>query len=174
MKNFVQPGDTLTVTSPSGGALSGQPLLIGAFFGVAAHDAAQGLPLELVLKGVFTLPKVAGTAWTLGDPLYWDASAKALTKTVGDNVRVATAAADAASADVTGSAKIAPSGATLVGLIAPQTAIPDLGTTHIALSTTNTYTDAAVNAAVNTVLDILVAKINAELAALRGANLITD
>lgn len=45
--------------------------------------------------------------------------------------------------------------------------LSDLGTTHIALSTSNTYTDAAVNTAVNTALDAVVAKLNAALEANR-------
>ncbi|KKL79884.1 hypothetical protein LCGC14_2010330, partial [marine sediment metagenome] len=34
-KNFIQPGDTLTVTAPAGGVVSGGAVEIGKLFGVA-------------------------------------------------------------------------------------------------------------------------------------------
>ena len=39
MKNFIQPGDSLTVSAPYA-VTSGQGVLIGALFGIAAYDAA--------------------------------------------------------------------------------------------------------------------------------------
>lgn len=47
------------------------------------------------------------------------------------------------------------------------TSIPALGTVTIALSTSNTYTDAAVNVAVNAALATIVSKLNAVLAAMK-------
>ena len=60
MKNYRQPGDTVTMTSPSGGLLSGDPVVIGNVFGVAAADAIEGAEVELVTTGVFELAKSAG------------------------------------------------------------------------------------------------------------------
>ena len=60
MKNYRQPGDTVTMTSPSGGLLSGDPVVIGAVFGIAAADAAQGDEVEIVTTGVFELAKSSG------------------------------------------------------------------------------------------------------------------
>lgn len=39
MKNFIQRGDMITVTAPTGGVTSGQGVLVGNLFGVAAKTA---------------------------------------------------------------------------------------------------------------------------------------
>lgn len=79
MRNYVQPGDTVTFTAPAGGLASGAGALIGALFGVAAADAAAGTDVELVTRGVFDLPKAAGIDFAAGDKAYWDNTAKAVT-----------------------------------------------------------------------------------------------
>jgi predicted RecA/RadA family phage recombinase len=111
MKNFIQPGKNLTVAAPTGGVTSGDPVLIGALFGVAAFTAAETAEVELVTEGVFTLPKTTGEAWSVGDVLYWDATGKKLTTTVGSNKRVGFATAAAATADTTGNVRIGAPGA---------------------------------------------------------------
>ena len=69
-KNFVQPGEIITVIAPEPtGVLSGQPLIVGSFFGVATIDAAAGDETELALTGVWELPKAAG-ALDGGDPIF--------------------------------------------------------------------------------------------------------
>ena len=61
MKNFVQEGETVTVTAPAvTGCKSGDLIIVGALAGVAAYDAAAGEPVEVVTEGVFTLPKASG------------------------------------------------------------------------------------------------------------------
>jgi len=52
MKNFVQPGNTITLTAPYAVA-SGDGLLVGSIFGIAAGDAALGEPVETALVGIF-------------------------------------------------------------------------------------------------------------------------
>ena len=159
-KNYVQPGNVVTVLAPVGGVSSGDPVLVGSLFGLAVYGAVEGKDVEIATAGVFTLPKATGTAWSVGDPLYWDASAKKLTKTAGDNLHVAIAAAIAASGDTTGAAKlIEPK---LTGLAAPQAAITDL----VAITGGKAPTAAENNA--------VIGKVNAILAALRGANVIAE
>jgi predicted RecA/RadA family phage recombinase len=102
MKNFVQPGDVLTFHAPTGGLSSGDGVLVGGLFGVAAYDAAEGAEVEVQLKGVFRLPKATG-AVAEGQALYWDATAKVLTTTASGN----TLAAHAAEAAASGAADIA-------------------------------------------------------------------
>ena len=47
MRNYVQPGDSLALAVPyAGGILSGQGVLVGALFGVAAVDGAQNAVIE--------------------------------------------------------------------------------------------------------------------------------
>lgn len=109
MKNYVQHGDTLDLTAPAGGVVSGVPYQIGAFFGVASDTVAEGLPFPLRVKGVFSLlPKKAGEAWAEGAVLYWDDAAKNLTTTAGALKKVAAAAVAALAADTVGVAKIVP------------------------------------------------------------------
>jgi predicted RecA/RadA family phage recombinase len=89
MKNFVQKGNVVTVAAPSGGVVSGEMVLIGSLFGVAATTQAEGSPVELALTGVFDLPKVTG-AISVGAPIYFDVSADKVDDThdTGTNLRV--------------------------------------------------------------------------------------
>lgn len=105
MKNFVQAGDVLTVTAPAA-VLSGAGVLVGSLFGVACGDAASGAEVEIQTTGVFDMAKATGAAWTVGQRLYWDDSAKNLTGTAGANKLVAIAVAAAASGDTVGRARL--------------------------------------------------------------------
>ena len=64
MKNYVQPGNTITLTAPYAVA-SGDGLLVGSIFGIAAGAAALGEPVESALVGVFDITKVGSQAWTV-------------------------------------------------------------------------------------------------------------
>lgn len=110
MKTYVKQGDTLTVTSPAGGTLSGVPFLVGAaLFGVAVTDSAAGDDVEMKRTGLFTdMPKAAGAAWAQGDILYWDNTAKSFTKTAGGNTRAGVAVQPALSADTVGVVIVGP------------------------------------------------------------------
>ena len=70
-KNFVQPGDVITLTAPSA-VRSGGVVNVGAFVGVAAFDAAQGQEVEVSLVGVFELPKAPGGSLAQGALVFWD------------------------------------------------------------------------------------------------------
>jgi predicted RecA/RadA family phage recombinase len=97
-KNHIQPGHVLTVPAPTGGAVSGAPVLIGALFGVAQHDAAQGHDVEILTEEVVELPKATPLAIDLGDRLFWNAGDGVLDKTATAQVCVGVAVAAAASA----------------------------------------------------------------------------
>jgi predicted RecA/RadA family phage recombinase len=90
MKNYVQPGNTITLTAPYAVA-SGDGTLVGSIFGVAAGDAAIGEPVETTLVGVFDLKKVASQAWLVGDNIYWDNTNKEATKTATANTLIGVA-----------------------------------------------------------------------------------
>jgi predicted RecA/RadA family phage recombinase len=66
MKNFVAPGNMVTMIAPTGGVVSGQLALIGAVAGVVACDAAAGAPVELAVEGIFDLAKTPGDSMTAG------------------------------------------------------------------------------------------------------------
>lgn len=81
MKNFVQPGQTLTLT-PSAAVASGIGFLFGAgLFGVATNDVAISTPGEFITDGVVTIGKTSALAISVGDRLFWDPVNKVVNKT---------------------------------------------------------------------------------------------
>ncbi len=76
MRNYIQSGDTLTVTCPAGGLTSGAGVLVGALFGVAVTNAAENQPVPLVTRGVVELPKLATAVLNQADVVAWDAANK--------------------------------------------------------------------------------------------------
>lgn len=90
MKNFIQTGDNLTLAAPYD-VHSGDGVLVGAIFGVAAIDAASGADVTIATRGAFTLPKVATDVIAIGDPVFWDSAAKLVTTTASGNTRIGAA-----------------------------------------------------------------------------------
>jgi predicted RecA/RadA family phage recombinase len=90
MKNYVQPGNIITLTAPYA-VTSGDGLLVGAIFGVAAGTAALGDPVETALEGVYDMKKGASQAWAVGDKIYWDNTAKNTSKTLTSNTLIGVA-----------------------------------------------------------------------------------
>ncbi len=76
MKNYIQAGKVITVTAPTGGVASGDALIVGNIFGVAAYSSAEGDPVELSTTGVFQLPKASAAVLTVGARVAWDNTAK--------------------------------------------------------------------------------------------------
>jgi predicted RecA/RadA family phage recombinase len=106
MNNFIQPGNVVTLTAPSGGVTSGLGYKIGQLFVVAAITAAEGAEFEGKTDGIYTLPKTTGAAWTEGQLLYWDdTNDKAITTATG-NLLIGCAAAAAGSDDTTGTVRL--------------------------------------------------------------------
>ncbi|MDS9468609.1 DUF2190 family protein [Paracoccus sp. MBLB3053] len=101
MKNYIQPGNQVSIPAPAD-VSSGQGVLAGSLFGVAVHDAATGADLELALKGAYRMAKATGAVWTVGARLYWDDTAKAVTVTANTNKLIGVALAAAGSADTAG------------------------------------------------------------------------
>lgn len=92
MKNYVAAGDTLEFTA-SADIASGQGVVLGSIFGVATGAVANGATGVLKLSGVFDLPKVGSQAWTVGQPVYWDAGNGHATTTASTHKRIGIAAA---------------------------------------------------------------------------------
>ena len=85
MRNYVQPGDIVTVAAPYALA-SGDGALVGALFGVAAATYASGFAdAEIKTTGVFDLKAEAAATGAVGTKAYWDDAAKQVTSTVGTN-----------------------------------------------------------------------------------------
>lgn len=73
--NFVQPGNTITLTAPSGGVVAGKLYIINNTAAVALTSAAQGAQFEAAVEGVFDLPKAPSQAWLEGARIMWDNTA---------------------------------------------------------------------------------------------------
>lgn len=101
MKNFIQNGEVITVTAPAD-VSSGDMVVVGSIHGVAQADALSGDPVELVRRGVFTLPKVSAQAWTQGAKIYWHPTNENATTTASGAVLVGVATEAAANPSDTG------------------------------------------------------------------------
>lgn len=107
MKNYVQPGDTITFTAGADIA-SGAGVLIGTLFGVATTAVANGASGEAAVVGVFDLVKVGSQAWTVGAKIYWDDSNKRCTTVSTSNtlIGVATAAVGSGAGETVGRVRL--------------------------------------------------------------------
>lgn len=108
MKNYIQPGGIIEITS-AGAITSGSGVLINSLFGVAVSAAAgAGEKVSLATEGVFTLPKVGTQAWEVGVRVYWDGPNDRLTTTAGSLKQVGVAVAPVAggAGDTTGTIKL--------------------------------------------------------------------
>jgi predicted RecA/RadA family phage recombinase len=100
--NFIQPGDVIEATAPSGGITAGVGLQVGArLFGVALETKAEGATVQLKRSGVFTMAKTSALAITAGDLLYWDATNKVVNKSTSGQIAVGIAMSGAANPSAT-------------------------------------------------------------------------
>lgn len=76
MKTFIQNGEVIAVTAPTGGVASGDGVVVGALFGIAAFPAAEGEPVEIATRGVYVLPKEPTAVIAAGAHVAWDATEK--------------------------------------------------------------------------------------------------
>lgn len=88
MKNFLQPGHTLTVTAPYALA-SGDGCLVGSIFGVSCGAYANGATdAEIRVEGVFELPTLGTDTPSQGALAYWDNGNKRCTTTASGNTKI--------------------------------------------------------------------------------------
>lgn len=100
MKNFHSAGHSLTMTAPAAVA-SGAGVLIGAVFGVANGDSANGAPLVLSVLGVFDLPKETPLVIAAGALVYWDTTPGQVTTVSSGNTKIGVAIKAAGSSATT-------------------------------------------------------------------------
>lgn len=86
-KNFIQPGDVLTIPAPAD-VLSGEVVIAGAFHGVALETALSGAKVDVNLKGVWSIAKVSANAFSVGAAIYYDSAAKLATSTSSGNTLI--------------------------------------------------------------------------------------
>lgn len=94
MSHFVQLGNVLTLIAPVGGAKTGVGYIHDQIFAVATGggvDAGTGAdtvpensPYQGQVIGVLSLSKVTAQAWTIGQAIFWDDTAKLATTAVAD------------------------------------------------------------------------------------------
>ena len=107
-KNFVQPGNVITVPAAAVTA-AGDVVVVGSMVGVAANSAALGGDLDLEIGGVWELPKVSALAIDIGDKLYFDSATKLVNKTALDNTYLGVAVAAAANPSASVRVRLNPS-----------------------------------------------------------------
>lgn len=100
MKNYIQDGDSLTLTAPSGGVVSGGLYIIKALAVVAAGDAKEGESFVGKRMGVFELPK-SNSAPNQGAAAYWSAANSNTTTVATDNTKIGVFAAPAIAGEAT-------------------------------------------------------------------------
>ena len=108
MRNYVQPGDMLTVAAPAS-VSSGQLVRIQGLVGVASGHAANGAAVVIKTEGVFDLAKGTGasTSLAVGDLVYVSATGANVSSSATSNALVGTVVAAAANADTTVRVKLA-------------------------------------------------------------------
>jgi predicted RecA/RadA family phage recombinase len=177
VRNFVQPGETLEVTAPTGGVSSGDVVVIGALVGVAAADAAEGAPVNVQTCGVFDVPKTSAQAWAVGDRIYWNASTSKAENLPAAGLFMGLAVAAAANPSATGRVSLGCGPELAEGA---QAAIADLtmGTNITAATANGSLEDSAAtnpsDTNFNNNMKELGAKVNAILAALRTAGIVAS
>lgn len=82
MKNYIQQGDTLTLT-PAAAVAGGVGYLFGTgLFGVATGDVVISTPGEFITEGVVEIAKTDTLAIAVGDRVFWDPAGKCVNKTL--------------------------------------------------------------------------------------------
>lgn len=79
MKTFVEEGVVLEFTAPSGGVTAGTGVKIGDILVIPLVTAAEAAKFNGLVRGVVTHAKVSAQAWTEGQQVNWDDSAKNFT-----------------------------------------------------------------------------------------------
>ena len=119
MKNWIQPGHTLTLVAPYDVA-SGQGVLVGAIFGVASFYASEGDPVEAAVEGVFEIARETGTPWTQGAVIYWDDGERRATHEANDNTPIGAATEAATDEAQVGRVRLTPGAAVAAGGAPPS------------------------------------------------------
>ena len=98
--NFIQPGSVVSILAPYD-RTSGQGVLRVSLFGVALGTSLSGIALEIQTDGVWDITKATGIAFAVGDPVYWDDSAKNVTDSSTGNTLIGVAMAIEGTGDTT-------------------------------------------------------------------------
>ncbi len=90
MASYVQKGEIINYRNISDEKIPfGEVVVLSERVGVACMDIPAGALGTLALSGVYEMPAENTTAFTVGQTLYWDAAAKAVTATKAENAILA-------------------------------------------------------------------------------------
>ncbi len=190
MKTFRYSGETIPWANSTGSTITSGSIvvivagLLGAI-GIAADDILDGMTGALSIDGVHELTALSTDTGSVGDRFYWDSGASRLTSTATGNTFAGKLAEPKLNGDATAKIKLPeliPEGAnkaaalTNTSLTDNSTGTPSATLAALsALSTSNTYTDAAVNAKLTVIANAiasLAAQVNDLTTKLRAAGLI--
>lgn len=87
MKNFVQPGNTVTVKAPRN-LKSGDGVVVGKLFGVCTNDVLSGGDAEVAIEGVVTFLRNTGVTLLEGAAVSFDESTQKIVATGGKVVGI--------------------------------------------------------------------------------------
>lgn len=91
---FYQDGDRIDYTNSSGSDISaGDVINLGSRIGIALTDIADGETGAVKVEGIFKIAAITGTAFSIGNKLYWDPTNSQL------EVNAGLSAGDASAAD---------------------------------------------------------------------------
>ncbi len=169
-RSFIQSGDVLTFTAPTGGVVAGTGVMIGNQLVIPRTTAAQTLPFDGDVTGVHSHAKTASQAWAEGQAVYWDNTNKVFTTVATGNTRagIAVEAVGSGAGETTGKVRL--NGAALASTSATEADLVEaFGTADGTLADVG----AAFNqATLNNNFQDVATKINAILAKLRTAGII--
>lgn len=103
---FIQNGDIIDYTAGGTAIAYGEVIPLTTRIGIAQEAIAANATGSVAMTKVFELPAVTGTAFAVGDQLYWDNSANKLTKTDTSNTSAGYATEPKASSAATARVKI--------------------------------------------------------------------
>jgi predicted RecA/RadA family phage recombinase len=101
MQNYVQDGESLTLTAPRA-LLSGEGFLVGDVFAVASGAAGSGATVVGNRRGVFNLTTLSTDTATVGVKAYWDNTNFRITTTASTHKIVGVFAATKSSGPAVG------------------------------------------------------------------------
>lgn len=119
--SFIQPGDVMEFTAPTGGVTKGVPTLIGNLPVIPLETAAQTVRFQAATCGVHSAAKAASQAWAEGAIIYLDNTAKVFTTVSTANFRagIAAAAVGGGAGETIGLVRLNGIGVTAVAGVAP-------------------------------------------------------
>lgn len=103
---YLEPGDDLEFTAPTGGVTVNVPVLIGGWFVIPDVTVAAGVRFNGKTVGVHTLTKNTGEAWAEGQAAFWDATNLRVTTDATAGFPIGSVVVAQLSADTTGIVKL--------------------------------------------------------------------